>query len=44
MGCGASLETALAKQIPAADMAVASLVAIITKNKSNDNGEGGICD
>lgn len=39
--CGATLETALAEQIIAAGMAVASLVGILTKDKSDDNEEGG---
>ena len=39
--CGATLEIALAEQIIAAGMAVASLVGILTKDKSDDNEEGG---
>ena len=39
--CGASLVTALAEQIIAAGMAVASLVGIVTKDKTEGKEEKG---
>ena len=41
--CGATLETELAEQIIAAGLAVAGLIGIVTKDKSDDNEEGGSC-